>query len=160
MTVELRPLAPADGESFMAFVRGLSMQSRLHRFLAPLRELAPAVADALTHPDQRRHVALVATEDGRIVGEGRYVTFEDGTRAEFAIAVTDERQRQGIGARLMRALIGAARRAGLKTLQGEVLRTNVAMLRFVRHAGFRLQPCCDATLVTAVHELEPAVHVA
>ncbi len=154
MRIELRALAPEDAESFRAFVHELSTQSRLNRFLVPLRELAPELAAALTQPDQRRHVALVATAGGRIVGEGRYVMLGEGGRAEFALAVADDWQRQGIGARLLAALTGTARRAGLRALEGEILRTNQPMLRLVRRAGFRLEPCAgDARLVVAVREL-------
>jgi len=157
MKPEIRPLAPADREAFVAFVHALSEQARLYRFLQPLRELSPAAAAELTQADQLRRVVLVAIEGGRVVGEARYVTQEDGASAEFAIAVADDWQRQGVGARLLGALLAAARGAGLRSLRGEVLRTNVAMLRFVRRAGFRLSPCAgDARLAVAERELEPA----
>ena len=111
----LRPIVPGDRDAFQAFIAALSTQARLHRFLIPLRELSPSVLETLTQPDQARHVALVATQDGLIVGEGRYVELADSGRAEFAIAVADEWQRQGIGARLLGALMAAARRAGMST---------------------------------------------
>src|SRR5262245_12786130 len=109
----LRPLVPEDREAFQAFVRDLSAGARLNRFLMPVRELGPASLDALTTPDQAHHIALVAVEGERIVGEGRYVALGDSGRAEFAIAVADDHQRQGIGTRLIMELLRAARRAGL-----------------------------------------------
>ena len=155
MRPAIRPLVATDREPFLAFVRALSDEARLHRFLQPLRELSPEAAAALTQADQLRHVALVAVEGARIVGEARYVVQDDGTSAEFAIAVADDWQRHGVGARLLGALFGAARGARLRSLKGEVLRTNIAMLRFVRRAGFRLRPCAgDARLVVAERELE------
>ena len=114
------------------------MQSRLNRFLFPVRELAPATLQALTQPDQARHVGLIALDGAAIIGEGRYVALGDSGRGEFAIAVADEWQRQGIGARILGALTAAARRAGLAILEGEVLHSNAAMLKFMRRAGFRL----------------------
>lgn len=153
----LRPLVPQDRAAFQAFVRGLSAGARLNRFLAPVRELAPASLAALTAPDQVRHVALVAVEAGRIVGESRYVALGASHRAEFALAVADAWQRQGIGARLLGALVGAARLAGLHALEGEVLGSNATMLEFVRRFGFRLRACPgDATLMLAERELERA----
>jgi len=153
--IALRPLVPQDSAAFQQFVRGLSLQSRLHRFLVPLSELAPALLAALTRPDQRHHVALVAVENSTIIGEGRYVDLREDGRAEFAIAVADAWQRQGIGARLLAALAAAAQRARLAFLEGEILRTNGTMLGFVRRAGFRLKPCPgDARLVVAELELE------
>jgi acetyltransferase len=141
VTTALRPLLPQDREAFQEFVRGLSAHARLNRFLAPIRELSPAALDALTRADQARHVALVATEDGRIVGEARYVALGASGHAEFAVAVADESQRHGVGARLLGALIRMARQAGLQVLEGEVLRTNTAMLRFLQRAGFRMSVC-------------------
>ena len=151
----LRPLLPEDREAFQAFVRGLSAHARLNRFLAPIRELSPAALDALTRADQARHVALVATEDGRIVGEARYVALGASGHAEFAVAVADGSQRSGIGARLLGALVHLARQAGLQVLEGEVLRTNAAMLAFVRRFGFSVRSCPgEAYLVIAERQLD------
>jgi acetyltransferase len=141
MMVELRPLVPQDREAFHAFVLGLSPESRSNRFLQPVKELSPAALQALTQPDQARHIGLVAHDGSGIVGEGRYVAVGDGSRGEFALAVADDWQRQGIGGRLLDALTAAARRAGIAALEGEILRSNVAMLTFVLHAGFRLRTC-------------------
>jgi len=154
--IALRPIGPGDGDAFQDFVRGLSLESRLHRFLQPLRELGPGQLAALTRPDQSRHVAMAAVDGDTIVGEGRYVALGDGGRAEFAIAVTDEWQRNGIGARLLGALMAAARQAGLTALEGEVLRTNTAMLKFVGRAGFRLTASADARLTVVERNLVAA----
>ena len=147
---EFRPLVPQDRDAFQDFVRGLSPDARANRFLAPVKELSPATLEAMTQPDQARHVALVATEGGRIIGEGRYVAEAGNGRAEFAIAVADDWQRKGIGARLLASLVVAARVAGLQVIEGEVLRTNMAMLGFVRRVGFALKSCSgDARLLVA-----------
>jgi acetyltransferase len=152
--ITLRPLTPRDREAFGDFVRTLSPGSRAHRFLSGLRELGPAALKALTEPQPPRHVAYVATEGERIVGEGRVVALGDSGRGEFAIAVSDDWQRHGIGAHLLGTLIAAARRAGLAVLEGEVLGTNAAMLRFMRRAGFRLKSCPgDARLVLVERDL-------
>ena len=152
--IELRPIVAQDREAFQAFVQGLSPESRTNRFLAPVRELAPAALAALTQPDQARHVGLVAHDGAGIVGEARYVALGESGQGEFAIAVTDAWQRHGIGARLLAELTAAARRAGVRVLQGEILRTNVAMLKFVLQAGFRLRICPgDATLTIAERQL-------
>jgi acetyltransferase len=147
---EFRPLVPEDRDAFQDFVRNLSPDARANRFLAPVKELSPATLEAMTQPDQTRHVALVATEGGRIIGEGRYVAVAGNGRAEFAIAVADDWQRKGIGARLLASLMVAARFAGLQALEGEVLRTNTAMLEFARRVGFALKGCNgDARLLVA-----------
>ncbi len=148
--IRFRPIAAQDSEAFQDFVRNMSLQSRLHRFLFPVRELAPATLRALTQPDQTRHVGLIALEGEEIIGEGRYVALGDSGRGEFAIAVADRWQRRGIGARMLAALMAAGRRAGLAFLEGEVLRTNAAMLEFAHRSGFRFKTCPGDARLTMV----------
>jgi acetyltransferase len=147
---DLRALVAQDREAFQDFVRGLSPDARTNRFLLPLQELSPPALTALTEPDQSRHVALVAVDNKQIIGEARYVALAGNGRAEFAIAVADQWQRRGVGARLLGALMTTARRAGLYALEGEVLRTNAAMLGFSRHAGFHFGPCVGDARLTRV----------
>ena len=151
--IALRPLCAQDSAAFQQFVRGLSPESRLHRFFVPLRELAPGLLASLTQPDMSRHVAVAAVEGDTIIGEGRFVALGDSGRAEFAIAVTDEWQRRGIGARLLGFLTAAARQAGLAVLQGEVLRTNGGMLGLAARAGFSRKACADARLTVVERNL-------
>ena len=151
--IALRPLCAQDSAAFQQFVRGLSPESRLHRFFVPLRELAPGLLASLTQPDPTRHVAVAAVDGDRIIGEGRFVALGDSGRAEFAIAVADAWQRQGLGARLLGFLTAAARQAGLAVLQGEVLRTNGAMLGLAARAGFSRTACADARLTVIERNL-------
>jgi acetyltransferase len=148
--ITLRPIGPRDARAFQAFIQGLSMQARLNRFLFPVKELGPSSLAALTQADQRGHVGLVALEGDRIVGEARYVELGDTEHAEFALAVADERQRRGVGTLLLGALMEAAERASVIALEGEILRSNTAMLEFMRRKGFRLKSCLgDARLLVA-----------
>ncbi len=152
--IAIRPIAAQDQDAFQAFVRGLSPESRTNRFLVPVKELAPASLQALTRTDHAGHVALVATEGAQIVAEGRYVALGDSGRGEFAMAVADRWQRRGIGARILAALMSAGRRAGIAFLEGEVLRTNAAMLEFAHRSGFRFRACPgDASLAVVERDL-------
>jgi acetyltransferase len=138
--VALRQIRPDDAPALQAFVRALSPASRRLRFHMALNELTESGLRALTRVDQRVHVAFVLTtgERGteRIVGEARYFVSSDKETAEFAIAVADEFRGLGLAERLMAALIGAARAAGLRWLVGEVLAGNARMLAFARRCGF------------------------
>ena len=138
--VGLRQIRPDDAAALRGFVRALSPASRRLRFHAALNELPEATLQALTCVDQRSHVAFVltVTEHGRelILGEARYAVSGDGETAEFAIAVADAFRGLGLAERLLAALTGAARAAGVRWLVGEVLAGNARMLAFMRRCGF------------------------
>jgi acetyltransferase len=139
-SVALRQIRPDDAAALQAFVRALLPASRRLRFHMALNELTESALRALTRVDQRAHVAFVltTTERGaeRIVGEARYVVSSDKVTAEFAIAVAEGFRGLGLAERLVTALIGAARAAGLRWLIGEVLAGNARMLAFARRCGF------------------------
>jgi len=139
-SVALRQIRADDAAALQAFVRALSPASRRLRFHMALNELTESALQALTRVDQHAHVAFVltTTERGaeRIVGEARYVVSSDKETAEFAIAVAEGFRGLGLAERLMTALIGAARAAGLRWLIGEVLAGNARMLAFTRRCGF------------------------
>src|SRR5262249_10930343 len=84
------------------------------------------------------HVALVAVaeENGRamIIAGARYIVVEP-RQAEVAFTVLDDYQRQGVGAALLRHLIGIARGAGIGELIAQVLPDNTAMLKVFERSG-------------------------
>lgn len=139
--VTVRPIGPGDAGLESAFVDRLSMQSRYERFMVTMREMPASKLRYLTEVDQRRHVALVATVGGEagdsMVGAARYAVLDDGERCEFAVAVDDGWRGSGLAGVLMHALIDLARRRGLRSMEGTVLATNSAMLKFTRQLGFR-----------------------
>jgi len=140
----LRPLAPGDAPLLQAFVRGLSPQSRHQRFQNGLLELPPGLLASLMDVDYAARMAFVAVLYGdggkRLVGEARYAPALDRPGgAEFAIAVADDRQRQGIGARLFAMLLRHAAGSGIARLHGDVLHDNAAMLALARRHGFAPQ---------------------
>jgi acetyltransferase len=136
----IRPIRPEDAESEQNFVRGLSAEARQFRFMYSLKELTPALLAQFTQIDYSQEMALVAftQEKGKQVQQGvaRYVINPDGTSCEFAIVVSDRRQNQGIGTRLMTALMDAARDHGMKVMEGTVLAVNSAMLQLMKDLGF------------------------
>jgi RimJ/RimL family protein N-acetyltransferase len=138
--VALRPILPGDAAALQAFVRTLSPPARQLRFHGALNELPERTLRALTHVDQRAHVAFVltVTEDGteRIVGEARYAVSGAGDTAEFGIAVADAFQGRRLARRLLARLVDAARAGGLRWLVGEVLAGNSRMLAFTTRCGF------------------------
>jgi GNAT superfamily N-acetyltransferase len=74
------------------------------------------------------HLALVAEHDGLAVGVATYEIL-NGDQAEIALPVDDAWQGDGIGSLLMEHLTALAGRAGIQELIGDVLASNVTMLR-------------------------------
>ena len=150
--VTLRPLRPEDRDIELAFVTGLSPETRSNRLLGGTHAITREYIESLVTVDYSRDMALAATAmlDGEtLIGVARYVLDRNNESAEFAIVVADSWQGRGIGSRLLRKLIDVARRRGLKRLYGDVLGTNRPMLEFVRKLGFTLARHEDPTLTRA-----------
>ena len=142
----IRPIRPEDAESEQTFVRELSDEAKMFRFMGAMNELSPEMLVRFTQIDYRREMALVAMVgegDGTVqVGVARYVINPDGRSCEFAIVVNDRLQHQGIGTRLMKALFSAARDHGMTVMEGTVLKNNISMLKLMTDLGFtqRMDP--------------------
>lgn len=142
--VVIRPIRPEDAEMTQEFVRGLSEETKYFRFMDAVRELSPQMLVRLTQIDYDREMALLAVteQDGREVelGVARYATNPDRTSCEFAVVVDDRWQHQGLGHKLMDVLMDVARAKGIRTMEGEVLKSNRNMLKLCTGLGFRIEP--------------------
>ena len=161
----LRPLGARDAELLQDFVRALSPRSRYQRFQSGLRELPPALLRQLLEIDYRGSMAFAAVvfDHGRrrMVAEARYAPAleHDGT-ADFALAVADDWQHQGLGAMLLAKLVEYAERSGVSRIHGDVLHDNTGMLRLTRRLGFLPQRHPDGAWLTRVERtlaLDPAL---
>jgi acetyltransferase len=157
-SLRVRPVRHDDGELEEAFVRALSLESRYQRMLSGGTKVTPEWIDAMTHIDYHRHMAFAVTT-GRnggeqFVGVGRYVVDAATHRAEVALVLADRWQGQGLGRRLLEALLEHAASAGIDEAVGVVLATNVAMLRLARSMGFAVtaEPG-DATVMRITRDL-------
>lgn len=158
--VTIRPIRPEDAEMEQDFVQRLSAESKYFRFMETVSELSTSMLVRFTQIDYDREMALVATREHnggeQQIGVARYVTLPDGETCEFAIAISDEVQGQGLGSMLMRRLIEVAAGEGLKTMQGDVLANNTKMLGLMRHLGFSIRPSRDDYNVRIVRKaLQP-----
>jgi len=163
-SVLVRPVLPQDGELHQRFVRELSPVSRYRRFHSAVSELPDATLAYLTNVDYASHLALLAeTFDGRgeeiQVAEARYVRrtgADEAHVADFALAVADRWQGQGLGRRMLAALVDSARRGGVRRLEGSVLADNEPMCVLLRRHGWRLHiDPDDGRLLVARLELAP-----
>jgi acetyltransferase len=142
-SVTVRPVLPQDAPLMQDFVRGLSPVARYRRFLVGMPELTPMLLDRFTQVNYDEHLALVAVHVDEalaehIVAEARYVTEGDAS-CEFAVAVADGWQGQGLGALLVSMLIDTAARAGFAWMRADVLHDNAAMIAVARGLGFTVR---------------------
>ena len=138
-SVTIRPIRPDDAAALQAAFARLSREARYSRFMAPMKELSPAVLAHAVRPADR-DLALVAVADGSegetVVGGARYVTGEDDDACEFAVTIVDDWQGAGLASRMLKALIGDASARGLKRMEGFVLASNKPMLSLAARLGF------------------------
>ena len=143
--VLLRPIEPADAEPLRQAFALLSPEEVRMRFLHPMAELSPVLAQQLTQLDPARAFALVVAEplppgEALIGAVARAAIDPVGHRAEFAIIVARMLTGQGLGRLLMKKLIRWARLKRLEELYGDVLADNRQMLQLVRALGFHVEP--------------------
>lgn len=156
--VTIRPIQPEDREIELAFVRGLSAKARYMRFFTIIKDLTPQLLDRFTQVDFPDEMAFIATVDSgsgeQEIGVARYVPGGDPGVAEFAVVVADAWQGHGVGRELMRHLLMVAEDAGIRRIEGVILKANTNMLRFCRELGFVIKRCeDDPQLVVAAREI-------
>jgi RimJ/RimL family protein N-acetyltransferase len=138
--VLIRELAASDeAEIVQAFDR-MSEQARYMRFMRVVKQPNMQRLRSTLASFPASGIGLVATvpaSDGfDIVGSAVAVIDRDPDTCEFAIHVAESFGGAGLAATLLRTLIEAAARRGLKTMTGFVLAENQPMLRLARRLGF------------------------
>lgn len=138
--IVIRPVQPGDLAMLDALAHRLSALSRCQRFQLELWQPLASQVDRLVRLDCRHEAALVAlapTTGGPVaVGEARYMRVRGAAaEREFALAVADSMQGQGLGVALLRRLIADAERAGIERLYCDVRPDNQPMLRLAARLG-------------------------
>lgn len=155
--VVIRPVLPQDDRLTGDLFEGLSNGARQARFMAPIRTVPAALLRDFTQVDYANHLALVAEVfvDGReqVVAEARYVCSADGRSAEFAVTVAEAWQGRGLASLMLGKLACRARAAGVRTLLGETLASNAAMLHLARKAGFATRASPDVRGVVLLEKV-------
>jgi len=159
--VTIRPTLPQDLELQREFFHSLSAEGRYRRFMSPLNELPETMAQRFISVDYRSHLALLAEvfDNGReiMIGEARYVIEErNPSNCEFAIAVADDWQTNGIGRALLARLERQAAASGIRRMIADTLYDNKAMRGLAASCGYAVGAnCADARLVTLEKQLSP-----
>jgi RimJ/RimL family protein N-acetyltransferase len=136
-SVRLRPIRADDAPRLIALCHRLSPRTIYQRFFSP-RPLRPEEADALANVDYRERMALVAEVDtGQepdLIGVARYGPAEEAAMADIGLVVEDGWQGLGLGSILLKEILHAGARQGIRHFRADVLTENRRALRLLaRH---------------------------
>ncbi len=134
----VRPVRPEDEPLYGPFFAAVTRQDLRLRFFAPVKEFGHSFVARLTQIDYGRAMAFVAIEEtsGNLLGVVRLHADANYENGEYAVLVRSDLKGRGLGYLLMQMIIEYARAEGLKTIEGQVLRENTAMLAMCRELGF------------------------
>ncbi len=133
-TALLRPLRSGETEPLLDVFEQLSPGSRASRYLVGMPRLPRAMVDALTAVDGCRHLAWLATVEGRAAGISRVVSTGNGS-AEVAFEVADRHHGRGLGTVLLDAVTTVAAARGVRHLEATALPGNDASVHLLRRLG-------------------------
>jgi acetyltransferase len=143
----IRPIKPEDEPLMVKFHETLSEESVYNRYFSALKLSQRVAHERMTRicfNDYDREIALVAElkvpkgEEKKILGVGRLSKQHGRNEAEFAVLISDEWQRQGLGSELLRRMIEIGRNEKLTSLSGVILADNHAMQHICRKVGFKV----------------------
>ena len=153
----VRPVRPEDEPLYGPFFNKVTAEDLRLRFFAPVKAFTHPFIARFTQIDYARAMAFVAIEksSGQMLGVVRLHANADYERGEYAVLVRSDCKGRGLGWLLMQLIIDYARSEGIRSIEGQVLRENTAMLAMCRELGFAIAPdpddaeICIATLTLA-----------
>jgi acetyltransferase len=155
--VSVRALGVDDSARYGAFLDALDPEDLYLRTMGRTARPDAARIEALLDLDGRSRLALAALgADGTILGVVRAAVLAEDASAEFALIVRSRLKRQGLGAKLLRALLERLPELGVRRVVGQTFARNEALLGLVRQHGFAVTPGDDATMRRVERALEPA----
>lgn len=142
MPLLLRPIRAEDEPRLSAGFTQLSPEEVRMRFMYPLKQLTHELAARLTQLDHDREIALVLSGfeppgQAQLYGVVRASLDPLERTAEFAIVIPRQLSGQGLGQLLLRRIIEAVQARGMRSIHGDVLAENTAMLALARKLGFQ-----------------------
>lgn len=146
MRISIRPIRPDDEAAMARFHESLSDRSVYLRYFH-MEKLSSRVAHSRLARrcfiDYDSEMALIAEyfnrEAGRsdLIAVGRLIRASEEKEAEVALIVSDQFQKCGVGAELMRRLIQVGRDEKLERIVATVLPENMGMRVLAAHHGFK-----------------------
>jgi GNAT superfamily N-acetyltransferase len=148
--IHIAPAQLADLDRLRSFYQHLSDTSTYFRFFGIRRSIPERELREALDPEVDRHVTLLATIDGELVGIGEFIVAPSDDEAEVAFAVSDDHQGEGVATLLLENLVAIARRRNLSVLTAVVLPDNAQMLLVFRTVGLSEQARLDDDCVVEV----------
>jgi acetyltransferase len=138
----LRPIRPDDEPLYGRFFEHVTRGDLRLRFFAAVKDFGHAFVARFTQIDYARAMAFIAIEEtsGDMLGVVRLHSDANYETGEYAVLVRSDIKSRGLGWQLMQLIIEYARSEGLKTIEGQVLDDNTAMLTMCRELGFTVMP--------------------
>ncbi|MCB0064758.1 MAG: bifunctional acetate--CoA ligase family protein/GNAT family N-acetyltransferase [Caldilineaceae bacterium] len=153
----IRPIRPEDEPLMAEFNRTLSPDSIYLRYFHPI-----SAAQLVSHEqlarlcfiDYDREMNLVAERSNgddkfEILGLGQLTKLHGSRDAEFAILISDQYQRQGLGTELLTRLVDFGRDENLEHIVAEILPENEGMKRVSSRLGFSMHMNRDEGVIEA-----------
>jgi acetyltransferase len=138
----LRPIKPEDEDMWLEMFKTFSEETVRFRFFRIIKDTPHEVRTRYCNIDYDREIGIVAEMEEygkkRLLGVARLILEPARTdEAEFALVVTDEWQRQGLGSEFLDYLIEIAKDKNLVKINGIVLKDNYPMIALCREKHFR-----------------------
>jgi L-amino acid N-acyltransferase YncA len=135
MALAARPASPADAER-IAQIYNEGIEDRVGTF-----ETRPRTADDVRAWFDGRHPIVIVEDEGQVIAFASTSSYRArdcyAGIAEFSVYVERSSRGQGAGRVAMRALIDAARPAGIWKLVSRIFIENTASRRLMASMGFR-----------------------
>ena len=138
--VLIRRLLPRDAALYPDFLKEVTAEDLRLRFFESMREVNHELLDKLINYDPAHAMAFIAVDakTQKMLGVVRLHDDASGEEAEFAILVRSRLKSHGVGWLLMKHMIEFSKHKGLKTVRGQVLSENSAMLAMCAELGFHI----------------------
>jgi len=152
--VTIRPARPEDEPLLVEFHQNVSARTVKARYFEemPFEErTSHERMIRICHADYDREILLLAEAGGKIFGAARLRKLFPLPIADIKLILIDEKQKMGLGTKLLKVSIDMARKEKLKTLRANILKENVAMEKMLTREGFTLKPSDKSPEVITAH---------
>ncbi len=138
--IKLRAIMPEDEPRMLELFNSFSPRTIRQRFFHMIKEFNHETLARYCFNDYEREIAI-AGEIGKgkhrkLIGVVRLMRDFSGDTAEFAVVVTDEWQKKGLGTTMVKYIQEIARKRGIKRIWGHVFVDNAEMVSILKKEKF------------------------